>query len=114
MMDRSCPSPFRDSPSYQGSPKQERTSLHLYKGVILTNYFPTILHRFGYGRIPLSIRHDIEQLEDWKNNVTVVHFWDCDPVPGLEPVNQDCNIEDEGEAQIPISDSSSTDSNVNT
>ena len=81
--------------------------VELYRAILLGDYIPKFLQRYGYSRFPPSIAERIQELEGWNHNQHIFHFWAPANVPLAQPTNDDhMDEEDEQNLSIRVSDSS--------
>lgn len=90
-----------------GRLRSQVAKVELYRSILLGDYIPKFLQRYGYSRFPPSIAQKIQQLEVWNHSQHVFHFWAPAIVPLAQPTNDDhMDEDDEQNLSIRVSDSS--------
>ena len=78
-----------------------------YQSILLGDYFPRLIQRFGYSRVPIWIQTKIKALEKHLRLNNDFHFWGHDFAPTL---NENRTIADERRGQgNAVSDSDNDD-----
>ena len=91
--------------------RSQKDCLHVYHAILLKDYIPKLLHRYGYSRIPKIVSDAIVTLEGYdRNHDREYHFWNHVPAPITPPAHQNNPIPPEVLANMgTVSDSDNSD-----